>query len=128
LDFQLALKTAFAQTKEDYQTTIKIPELINSIYNMYVEDVDKLTLERNIVKGMNNGISPYSEYQSESIVKSILPNHKDAYQSIGIKYKFKGDTIEVVDVLEGSGAQKAKLIKVIKFFKLKEMIFQKFII
>lgn len=116
--FSISVESAQAQTKEDYQTTIKIPELINSIYNMYVEDVDKLILERNIVRGMNNGISPYSEYQSESIVKSILPNHKDAYQSIGIKYKFKGDTIEVVDVLEGSGAQKAQINKGDKIFKI----------
>lgn len=116
--FSLFSNVVISQTREDYQTTIKIPELINSIYNMYVENVDKSTLERNIVRGMNNGITPYCEYQLENKVKTIFPTHKDAYQSIGISYKFKGDTIEVASVIDGSGAQKAAIQTGDKIFKI----------
>ncbi len=104
------LKTATSQTKEELQTTVKVPELLNSIFNMYVEEIDKSVLEHNIIKGMNNGIFPYCEYQPADIVKKVLPSHKDTYQSLGIQYKFKGDTLEVTKVLPGSGAESANIL------------------
>jgi carboxyl-terminal processing protease len=113
-----------AQSKDELQTIYKIPELLNSISMMYVEEVDKAKLERDIVKGMYNGIQPFSEYQKTEQVLKALPQHKDNYQSIGIAYKFKGDTVEVVEVLKGSGAEKAGVQVGDKIFMLNGDNFQ----
>jgi carboxyl-terminal processing protease len=113
-----------AQSKDDLQTIYKIPELLNSISMMYVEEVDKSKLERDIVKGMFNGLSPFSEYQKLETVKKVFPQFKSDYQSLGISYKFKGDTVEVIDVLKGSGAEKAGLQTGDKIFMLNGDNFQ----
>jgi carboxyl-terminal processing protease len=119
-----SLMTFYAQSKDDMQTIYKIPELLNSISMMYVEEVDKMKLERDIVKGMHNGLSPFSEYHKAETIKKVLPQHKDAYQSLGISYKFKGDTVEVIEVLPGSGAEKGGLQSGDKLFMINGENFQ----
>jgi carboxyl-terminal processing protease len=119
-----ALVSFHAQSKDDLQTIYKVPELLNSISMMYVEEVDKAKLERDIVKGMFNGISPFCEYQKAEDIKKVFPQHKDVYQSVGIAYKFKGDTVEVIEVLKGSGAEKAGILVGDKIFMLDGENFQ----
>ncbi|MFT7157644.1 MAG: carboxyl-terminal processing protease [Parvicella sp.] len=104
----LAQEPSFEEQK---QTTIKIPKLISNLETMYVEDVDKKELEVNILKGMFNRISPFTLYQNSETVSKVFPSHQDKYASLGIKFKFKNDSIIIDEVLSGGGAEKAGLLK-----------------
>ncbi|MCB9196475.1 MAG: PDZ domain-containing protein [Flavobacteriales bacterium] len=104
--------TSIAQVTSDeekLQTTLKVPQLIANIELMYVEAVDKNELERNLVRGLYNGISPFSVYQDEAIIKSTISNYKEDYESIGIKFKFSGDSLEIKELIKDGGAEKAGL-------------------
>ena len=104
----MAQKPSFEEQK---QTTIKIPKLISNLETMYVENVDKKELEVNILKGMFNRISPFTLYQNTEKVSKVFPSHQDKYASLGIKFKFKNDSIIIDEVLSGGGAAKAGLLK-----------------
>lgn len=104
--------------EEKLQTTIKVPQLIGNLELMYVESVDKKKLERDLIKGMHNGLSPYSVYQDSKTISSIYPDHKDQYQSLGITFKFSGDSLEIMELIPGGGAEKAGLLAGDKIYEL----------
>lgn len=93
--------------EEKLQTTLKVPQLLANIDLMYVEEVDKSLLEAILVKGLYNGVKPFSIYQDENVIKSIYPNYVSSYEALGIAFKFNGDSLKVKDVITGSGADKA---------------------
>lgn len=95
--------------EERLQTTIKIPQLLSNLELMYVYAVDKQELERDIVKGLQNGLSPFSPYHDSKIIKKINPSHNNQYESFGIKFKFFGDSLEITEVFPKSGAEDAGL-------------------
>lgn len=113
--------TPSAQTisdEEKLQTTLKVPQLLANIELMYVDEVDKSELERQLVKGLYNGISPFSLYQDQKVIKKIYPNHKEELQSLGIQFKFSGDSLEIVELIPGGGAEKAGLKKGDKIYQI----------
>lgn len=109
--------------EEKLQTTLKIPQLLANIDLMYVEEVDKAELETNLVKGLYNGVRPFSIYQDMEIIKSVYPTHVSSYESIGIAFKFKGDSLNVSEVIKGSGADKAGIKEGDKIFEIDGMNF-----
>ena len=64
----------FAQTstEEKLQTTLKVPQLLANIELMYVEEVNRTELEANLVKGLYNGISPFSIYQDDFDIREYF--------------------------------------------------------
>lgn len=104
--------------EEKLQTTIKVPQLIGNLELMYVEQVDKQKLESDIIKGMHNGLNPYSVYQDTKTVSKLYPSHVDQYQSLGITFKFSGDSLEIMELIPGGGAQKAGLLAGDKIYEL----------
>ncbi len=118
---------AFTQThtaqrvsdEERLQTTIKVPQLLSNLELMYVYAVDKQELERDIVKGLQNGLSPFSPYHDAKKIKAINPNnHKNNYESFGITFKFSGDSLEITEVFPKSGADEAGLKVGDKIFEI----------
>ena len=63
--------------EEKLQTTIKVPQLIGNLDLMYVEAVDKIQLEKDIIKELNNEISPYSANQDTKLISNIYTNPKN---------------------------------------------------
>ncbi len=104
--------------EEKLQTTIKVPQLIGNLELMYVEQVDKQKLESDIIKGMHNGLNPYSVYQDTKTVSKLYPSHVDQYQSLGITFKFSGDSLEIMELIPGGGAEKAGLLAGDKIYEL----------
>lgn len=121
------IQVGFSQTTSDeekLQTTLKVPQLLANIDLMYVEAVDKKELERNLVKGLYNGMKPFSIYQDEKLISAIYPDHKNAYESFGIVFKFNGDSLLVEEVLDGSGAEKAGIKEGDKIYEIDDVNFQ----
>ncbi len=104
---------SFGQTSDEerLQTTLKIPQLLANIDLMYVEEVDKTKLETDLVSGLYNGIRPFSIYQDTKVIKAIYPDYQPNYESLGISFRFKGDSLNVKEVFKGSGAEKAGIQK-----------------
>jgi len=99
----------------DTKSTIKkIEELFYLINRMYVEPVNENELTINLLKGMYNGLTPHCIYYSNEISSKLYSKK----QSIGIKYKFKGDTLMVENIINNSGASIADLKKGDKIFKI----------
>lgn len=110
--------------EEKLQTTLKIPQLLANIDLMYVEEVDKQQLEMNLVKGLYNGIKPFSIYQDLKIIQAVYPDHENKYESLGIVFTFNGDSLLVKKVIEGSGAEKAGIKEGDKIYEVDGANFQ----
>lgn len=110
--------------EEKLQTTIKVPQLLANIDLMYVEEVDKKELEMNLVNGLYNGIRPFSIYQDAAAITTVYPEHQNQYESFGFKFKFKGDSLLIKEVIKGSGAENAGLQKGDKVYEIDGVNFQ----
>ena len=81
----------------------KIDKLIDNIDKMYVEEVDRALLSKNFIIGVSNQVTVFSEYHSFNIYR------QNKIESIGIKFKFKADSILIKGIIPGSGAEKSGL-------------------
>ena len=98
----------------------KIEDLLNRIQLMYVNKVDVATLENDLVIGMSNQLTPFSAYQKNTITDKLEIKAQHSYESIGISFKFKGDTILVENVIPNSGAENANIISGDRIFQIDE--------
>lgn len=101
-------------TIDTKSTDKKIEELFYLINRMYVDSVNENELTNNLLKGMYNGLSPHCLYYKNEMFSKL--NTKK--QSIGIEFKFKGDTIIIEKIIKNSGASLADLKKGDKIFKI----------
>ena len=95
--------------EEQTQTTLKIPKLLNDISKMYITEVDQAELERNLVKGLYNGLKPFSLYQPSELIAKVKPGHKDNLQALGVSFRFKKDSLVIKEVFPNSAADLAGL-------------------
>ena len=118
--FKLSIFTAlllfnsigFSQSDDIIKSTLyKIDQLIYNIDKMYVDEVHKDVLSDNLIIGMSNQTNTYSGYQKDSIIDLYDMVKQNQIESIGIKFKFKGDSLLITAVIPGGGAHKAGLIK-----------------
>lgn len=118
LIYILILLNSVLYSQDNYTNTKstdeKIEELFYLINRMYVEPVNENELTNNLLKGMHNGLTPHCLYFKNKMYSTS--NSKK--QSIGIEFKFKGDTIIVDNILNNSGASLANLKKGDKIFKI----------
>lgn len=102
----------FSQSNELLKSTIyKLDQLLYNVDRMYVDEVNKEELTNNIIIGMSNQTDIYSGYQKDSIIDYYNLTKQNQLESIGIKFKFKGDSLLVTDVIPNGGADKAGLFK-----------------
>ena len=120
LSFSLLLNMpVFGQSDlSGISTYNKIDDLLNRIQIMYVNKVNLSTLENDLVKGMSNQLSPFSAYQKNSLTKKLNINEQHDFESIGITFKFKGDTVLVKEVIPNSGAAKSNIMSGDKIYQI----------
>ncbi len=113
--------TGFAQIDANHKSTYeKVDNLLYLIDKMYVDNVDKSKLECDLVIGMSNQLTPYSAYQQSEKIAHLSIKEQLAYESIGISFKFKGDTILVENVIPKSGANESGILVGDKIIKIGE--------
>ena len=113
------ISIGFSQSDDVIKSTLyKLDQLIYDIDKMYVDDVNKEILSNNLIIGMSNQTSTYSGYQKDSIIDSFDMTKQNKIESIGIQFKFKGDSLLVTDLIPESGAIKAGLLKGDKIIQL----------
>jgi carboxyl-terminal processing protease len=113
------ISIGFSQSNDVIKSTLyKLDQLIYDIDKMYVDDVNKEILSNNLIIGMSNQTSTYSGYQKDSIIDSFDMLKQNKIESIGIQFKFKGDSLLVTDLIPESGAIKAGLLKGDKIIQL----------
>ena len=102
----------FSQSDDVIKSILyKIDQLVYNIDKMYVEQVNKDILSNNLIIGMSNQTATYSGYQKDSIINVFDMIKQNQIESIGIKFKFKGDSLLITDIIPEGGAYKAGLIK-----------------
>ncbi len=119
--FLISIFTIGQSDLSSISTYDKIDDLLNRIQLMYVNKVDLSTLENNLVKGMSNQLTPFSAYQKTSLIKKLNIKEQHNYESIGITFKFKGDTVLVEEVIPNSGADGAKIMPGDKIYKINDL-------
>ena len=71
----------------------KIDKLIDNIDKMYVEEVDRALLSKNFIIGVSNQVPVFSGYHKSFLLDSFNIYKQNKIESIGIKFKFKADSI-----------------------------------
>ena len=87
----------------------KIDKLIDNIDKMYVEEVDRALLSKNFIIGVSNQVPVFSGYHKSFLLDSFNIYRQNKIESIGIKFKFKADSILIKGIIPGSGAEKSGL-------------------
>ena len=94
-----AVFISYGQTDLSNKSTYyKIDKLIDNIDKMYVEQVDKKLLVKNLIIGMSNQVPIYSGYHKNILLDSLNITKQNKIESIGIKFKFKSDSILIKEV------------------------------
>ena len=98
--------TLFSQGSNDRTTGIKVERLLFLIEQMYVEDVNSVELQEDLVLGMYNMLHPSGIYQPDSVFKNLNLSAKSTF-GLGLRIKFQKGKILVDKVLPNSSAEKA---------------------
>tara|TARA_B100001287_G_C22663312_1_gene521506 strand:+ start:513 stop:2015 length:1503 start_codon:yes stop_codon:yes gene_type:complete len=87
----------------------KLDQIINTIDNYYVKDLDKSEIENRIINAMLSELDPHSSYQTKVENQAFEENMKGSFSGIGIEFKIIDDTINVLAVIEGGPCSKIGL-------------------
>ena len=85
-------------TKE--KKTDKLDQIINTIDNNYVKDLDKSEIENRAINAMLMELDPHSSYITKEQNPAFTENMKGSFSGIGIEFKIIDDTITVLSVIE----------------------------
>jgi len=110
LSLALLLPALSAPAKDDLYEQLKpLMESLSLIQSNYV-DVDKTAskdLVGNAIKGMVQGLDPYSQYMDAQSNKDMKEETTGEFGGIGIEIAIKGNQLTVVSPIEGTPAFKA---------------------
>jgi carboxyl-terminal processing protease len=88
----------------------RLEELIDLLYDKYLDSLDKNTLYDNAISGILKDLDPHTSYIPEANVESVNDDLRGSFSGIGIEYTILKDTIEVVSVVDKSPASTAGII------------------
>ena len=78
----------------------KLDQIINTIDNNYVKDLDKSEIENRAINAMLMELDPHSSYITKEQNPAFTENMKGSFSGIGIEFKIIDDTITVLSVIE----------------------------
>lgn len=99
-------------------THYKLEKLFFDIDKMYVEEVNKTELTNNLIIGMSNQTPSFCAYQKDSILDHFGITKQNEIESIGIGFKFKGDSLLITEIVKGGAAYNEGIIKGDKIIKI----------
>ena len=92
-------------------THYKLEKLFFDIDKMYVEEVNKTELTNNLIIGMSNQTPTFCAYQKDSILDHFGITKQNEIESIGIGFKFKGDSLLITEIVKGGAAYNEGILK-----------------
>ncbi len=103
------LITRAQQTANDPTAQLRIVEsVLDHIQNDYVDEPNMEKVRIGALKGLANGLDPYSSYLSPEQVKEYQDGSGSTNVGIGAEYSQVSGFVYVVSVLKGSSAEQAR--------------------
>ena len=96
----------YPKAEYDLKFFQEVMEYVKQKYPFKVEDE---TLVTNAIKGMLQGLDPYSDYYTKEEVEKLLKSIRGNYVGIGIYIGEKDGYIQVLSIMEDSPSQRAGL-------------------
>lgn len=97
----------------DLESKDKVQEFISTYHNIvdnYYDKVDEDKLIEAAIAGMVESLDdPYSSFISDNDLNSFNETLKGSYVGIGVTVSFEDNTNKIIEIIKGSGAQKAGL-------------------
>jgi carboxyl-terminal processing protease len=87
----------------------KLEIFLSNIDSKYVDSVNTYSLVEEALKKMLRELDPHSVYLDKENYQSTTEQLNGKFKGIGIRYQMIDDTLTILEVLDGSGAQKAGL-------------------
>ncbi|MDO8685812.1 MAG: S41 family peptidase [Clostridiales bacterium] len=87
-----------------------LKSMMDFIIDKYQGDVTEEMLVRNAVKGMFNGLDPYTTFYTPEEAESFLGGIEGNYEGIGVSMEKKGENIVIIKVFPSSPAEVAGLL------------------
>lgn len=87
----------------------KLEFFLSNVDSKYVDSVNTYTLVEEALRKMLRELDPHSVYLDKETYQSTTEQLNGKFKGIGIRYQMIDDTLTILEVLDGSGAQKAGL-------------------
>ena len=87
----------------------KLEIFLSSVENKYVDSVNTYSLIERAIKEMLKELDPHSVYLTAETYQSSSQTLNGKFKGIGIRYQIIDDTLTVLEVFEGSGAERAEI-------------------
>ncbi len=87
----------------------KLEIFLSNIDSKYVDSVNTYSLVEEALKKMLRELDPHSVYLDKENYQSTTEQLNGKFKGIGIRYQMVDDTLTILEVLDGSGAEKAGL-------------------
>ncbi len=89
--------------------TGRIEEVLRFIESKYVDDIDSEILVQKALDEILDQLDPHSTYLSEKQLKGVNQQMTGNYQGIGVETISDNDTLIIINVINGSPAEKSSL-------------------
>ena len=101
-------QNSHAQSTENlYQKIDLFSEVLETIQEEYVEDVNQAEVIDSAINGALQSLDPYSTYMSPKIFKNMQTDTEGKFGGLGIEVGMEGGVVKVISPIDGTPAFKA---------------------
>ncbi len=86
--------------------TRKLEQVLSAVYNLYVDTINENTLVENTIRSLLEDLDPHSNYIPSEEVQRMHEPLDGNFEGIGIQFQIIKDTINVVQTISGTPAEK----------------------
>jgi carboxyl-terminal processing protease len=106
--FLLIASYASAQSQNDISSDLeKLEIFLSSLNAKYVDSVNTYDLVESAIKNVLRDLDPHSIYLNKEVYQSTTEQLNGRFNGLGIRYQMVDDTMTILEVYKGSGAEKA---------------------
>jgi carboxyl-terminal processing protease len=88
----------------------KINDIINYIYDSYVDSVSRIDLTEEVIQTMLQNLDPHSAYIPASEFRELNDPLMGSFEGIGIEFNMISDTVVVISPIAGGPSEKAGIM------------------
>ena len=88
----------------------KINDIINYIYDSYVDSVSRVELTEEVIQTMLQNLDPHSAYIPASDFRELNDPLMGSFEGIGIEFNMINDTVVVISPIAGGPSEKAGIM------------------
>jgi carboxyl-terminal processing protease len=90
-----------------FSSNSRITDLLDQIEYLYVDSIDRSSLENAAVQAIIEELDPHSFYFSEEELAEMAEPMKGGFEGIGVEFLIQNDSLMVVTALPGGPSESA---------------------